>query len=143
MSFAIWLRKMLTHTRQRMNAAPASSSVTPATDDLFSLPTLLPNPPPPPPIGLPNSQPFMPVRRFDSDFASQSHVLPAATGSTDLLGTPSSDPAAGMLHGLLGDGHDWPPWLTTSVRTALTWSQYLSAHASVLTDDWRFDPAVN
>lgn len=92
-------------------------------------------PPPPPPMQLPNSQPFIPLSASDRN-RFQDHYGSGAIGTTLHPGhgvgnlaaqnhahmshesdIGVNDSASGMLlQGLLGDGNDWPPWLTTSVR---------------------------
>lgn len=92
-------------------------------------------PPPPPPAQLPNSQPFVPLSASDRSRFPDEYVngalgvssLPSGSGvgnlSTQHQPAPhtsemgAGDSAAGMLQGLLGDGNDWPPWLTTSVSS--------------------------
>jgi hypothetical protein len=145
-TFSLWLRKMLNQTRHKMMQNDHSNS------DEYVQATLsessnqqshnaetsnndnnqqqLP-PHPPAPVGLPNSQPFIPVgastSQYSNDFAQIVHpqhpssirtpTLISAIAGSSLGGGEArwNDSAAGMLHGLLGDGHDWPPWLTTGV----------------------------
>ncbi|KAG8901440.1 hypothetical protein FRB99_005297 [Tulasnella sp. 403] len=165
-SFGIWLRKMLTHTRQRatLNRAGdlrAGAPVEESMDHLPSTTTGEDDPqailPPPPPTQLPNAQPFVPISASCSSLQPQygndpaQIVCPASMPTPTLhpataavmvpggLPTPSvpsitdvsfNDSATGMLQGLLGDGNDWPPWLTTSMVGDLD----NTAHVATSTD---------
>lgn len=111
-------------------------------------------PPPPPPMQLPNSQPFVPLSasdrsRFPDDYvngALGASSLPSGSAVGSLVTQhpqaphtfelPPGDSAAGMLQGLLGDGNDWPPWLTTSMVGDLEHSLHHGAMANDLTFAW-------
>lgn len=111
-------------------------------------------PPPPPPMQLPNSQPFVPLSasdrsRFPDDYvngALRASTLSSSSGVGSLVtqhpqaphtfDIPPGDSAAGMLQGLLGDGNDWPPWLTTSMVGDLEHSLHHGTMANDLTFAW-------
>ncbi|KAG9019268.1 hypothetical protein FRB90_004537 [Tulasnella sp. 427] len=106
-------------------------------------------PPPPPPLQLPNSQPFVPLSasdrgRFPEPYnALGGSALQSGSGVGDFVPQHhqvAHDSASGILHGLLGDGSDWPPWLTTSMVGDLDQSFHHPSMANDLTFAW--DPLM-
>ena len=115
---------------------PLSVSASLMTGGPYS--TILPTPPLPSHSG----------RVFNRDNEHNGHHVivhdstPRLNGGNHSLGDISfDDTAASMLQGFIGDGHEWPPWLTTSVSEISNRMPLFSEISAPATDGGRLGPS--